>query len=346
MNKQDLLKFAKTKWPNDNFWRKQMTKKQLLYCVASRTYPEATLNNVALIEDKPYVITHLFGPGQDCSDSSDEEDSRRNDDTNLLTEYAQKMEEFERWIVKQKMTVIFNTLSAEEERKRGFPNRHMMAKDIKTRGAETPKVLKEIIEKAERTAKQMNPHFEIFEPRIIKSDPHLPMQMVHGDNTVIDSKDETSEPKLFGGMVVSCIVGIYDNTKLNIQIGSALKKVHIPKGSMIMFNAKTPHAGPANKTDHVHYRLHFSMKKPDVKLVEDTITFFQQCEWCRKLYRAGNAISFHRRDCGMRNDAYAIERKRKRRLASKRNYYEKKHEKSTHDNAANALLLLKCNSDK
>ena len=121
MTKQDLLNFAKTNWPDDNFWRKQLTKKQLLFCVASRTYPEATLNNVALIEDKPYVITHLFGPAQDCSESSDEEDARRQDDAYLLAEYAQKMEEFETWIVKQQMTVIFNTVGAEEERKKGSP---------------------------------------------------------------------------------------------------------------------------------------------------------------------------------------------------------------------------------
>ena len=192
----------------------------------------------------------------------------------------------------------------------------------------------------------MNPQFEIFEPRIIKSDPNLPMQMVHGDNTVIASMQKKSECKLFGGMVVSCIVAIQENTKINIQIGSALKKIHIPKGSMIMFNANSPHAGPANKTDSAHYRLHFSMKKPDVELVEDTITFFQQCEWCKKLYRAGNAISFHRRDCGKRNDAYAMERKRKHQVASKRSYYEKKSKKLNHSNAAKTLLLLKQKGDK
>lgn len=185
----------------------------------------------------------------------------------------------------------------------------MTVKQIRTRGAVTPKILKEIIEKSERTARQMNPQFEIFEQRVIKSDPNLPMQMIHGDNTLINSIEEASDAKIFGGMVVSCIVAIQDNTKLNIQIGLAIKKVHIPKGSMIMFNAKSPHAGQAKKTNHVHYRLHFSMKKPNVKLVDNTITFFQQCEWCRKLYQVGSAVSFHRKDCGMRKDAYAMDRK-------------------------------------
>lgn len=361
MNKKELLKYAESQWPNEMFWKKKLTKQQLLYSVASRTYPEATLNNVALIEDKPYVITHLFGPGHNGSDSSDEEDARREDDENVLNEYAHKMMEFEKWIVKQQMTVIFNRVSAEEEEKNGYPNRYMTVKQIRTRGAATPIILKEIIEKAERTARQMNPQFEIFEPRIIKSDPNLPTQMIHGDNTLIDTIEDASDAKIFGGMVVSCIVAIQDNTKLNIQIGSAIKKVHIPKGCMIMFNAKTPHAGQANKTNDVHYRLHFSMKKPNVKLVDNTITFFQQCEWCRKLYRVGSAITFHRKDCGMRKDAYAMGRKEMRRLAARKHYYKKKGQKLTSEttslvqgdnlstnhtsDAAQTLLLLKCKTD-
>lgn len=72
MNKQELLKYAESQWPNESFGKKKLTKQQLLYSVASRTYPEATLNKVALVEDKPYVITHLFGPGHNVSDSSDE----------------------------------------------------------------------------------------------------------------------------------------------------------------------------------------------------------------------------------------------------------------------------------
>lgn len=321
MSRQDMYKFAESIWPNENFSNSKHSRNQILFRILTRLHLPEVINSYGILEYHTYYMGDLFAT-PDNLDFDPNVDQRRFSTNEIKQIHKLRMKEFEDWVVKQEFTVIFNQKSPEEEMEKGPPNRYMTVKNINSRNADTPKILKNILSKCEKLARSINPLFEIFEPRILKSDPGLPMQMLHGDNTVVEG-EHAGDIKGFHAMAVSGIVALYNDTSIDIQLGTKLQNIPIQVGNCILFKSKTPHCGAANESEsQTNYRLHFSMKKPLTKLVDNTVTFFEQCQWCKMLFRVGDAMRFHKKDCSKRSDSYSLRRKESRRMASRR-YYEK-----------------------
>ena len=115
------------------------------------------------------------------------------------------------------------------------PQRYM---SIETLGVPRTKrdnpFLFDLIKMIDNCGKSFNPLLSIDEMRILKSDPMLTMQQLHGDNSLV-ADAMLAYTKYF--KVLSVIVALEDNTTLDIMIEKHLTTVGIPRGSMIIFDS-------------------------------------------------------------------------------------------------------------
>ena len=131
--------------------------------------------------------------------------------------------------------------------------------------------------------------------RILKSDPMLTLQQLHGDNLlVVDAKLDHS--KHLKALMV--IVALEDNTTPDIMIEKHLTTVGIPKGTMIIFDSAIGHCGSPNDSEFENTRVHCKLKSEDVVMVENTAVEYYPSKFnCGYYGSSRNQHNQHHRNC-------------------------------------------------
>ena len=105
---------------------------------------------------------------------NDEESSQLSSVMNVTNfQFVENMFELDSYVQKLRYEIIFNTnVDPAIEKSKPGPKRYQSEVIPWTsNNSKLPKILKEILGNVSKIAKQINPLFEMFEPRILKCDP-------------------------------------------------------------------------------------------------------------------------------------------------------------------------------
>ena len=131
--------------------------------------------------------------------------------------------------------------------------------------------------------------------KVLKSDPGLTMQHLHGDNPLVGDEYSPHNNHL---KMLSVIVALEDNTTLDIMIEKTLSTVSIPKGSMIIFDSAIGHSGSPNPSNMNIARIHCKMKSDNVIVERNTVVPYYYCQFnCGDYRDSEKKIKEHHRNC-------------------------------------------------
>ena len=253
MTRTKLLKYIKDNHPEINVKHGRPTD-ELIADVAREEFSEHSLKSVGLLETCPYVICPAF---------------------NLKTPSDQKAyDSFQDFAEELHFTPIGNDSFSDDDDvsnadDESGPKRYQsMETLIPPRLRRNNPFLFDLVKTIERCGKSFNPLLCIHEMRVLKSDPKLTMQQLHGDNPLVCDTKTSYEKHL---KILSVIVALEDNTKLDIMVETYLTTIGIPKGSMIIFDSAVGHSGSPNKSELENTRIHCKLKSDNVIIEEDRV---------------------------------------------------------------------------
>ena len=167
--------------------------------------------------------------------------------------------------------------------------------------------------------------------RILKSDPMLTLQQLHGDNSLVTNAKSDYSKYL---KVLSVIVALDDNTKLDIMVEKHLTTVSIPKGSMIIFDSAIGHCGSPNDSEFENTRIHCKLKSEEVVMAKNRVVEYLACKFnCGYYSSTKKQQSEHHCNCRLRPN-YDHRRKIVKR-SDKKYRMKKKLEKNFQGNNSN-----------
>ena len=310
-----LKDFMELNYPDVKL-RNLRDRNSLISLCASRLKSNVELESYGVLDVSPYFIMPIFVDCKGESIVSNDEESGNDDSGDgsnsndkskavLEKEKRKRCSEFENKIEKTmsyfkslEYKVIRNrkNITPEEEEKLEGPKRwQSLPLEISpSKVRKLPNLLKRVISSIASLGRKLNPMFELSDLRILKSDPGLVAQFVHGDNT--SYWDEGTGKEKTNAMVVSGLVAFEEKTVLDISYGKQLEHVEVNVGQTIVFKASQAHRGSANNSQKDHYRLHYTLKKRATKLIHNNLVFVNQCEFCGA-YRRASAADSHKRSC-------------------------------------------------
>lgn len=289
----------------------QMNRNTLISLCASKIKTKFELESYGVLDVSPYFIMPIFVDYESqlkVSDNEESDDGEVNDTSRSVfekekskrvVEFQNSLKETMNFFKKLDFKVIRNNKSVppEDEENLMSPKRWQslpLDATSPTKLKKLPKLLQNVISSLSSIGRKLNPMFELSDLRILKSDPGLAAQFVHGDNT--SYVDSISGKEKTNAMVVSGIVAFEDNTLLDIAYGKQLTSVLVERGHTIVFKASQAHRGSSNITPNEQYRLHYTLKKHEMKLIDNNLVFVDPCNFCGGYYRS-STIGSHRRSC-------------------------------------------------
>jgi len=279
MSRTKLIKYVKTKYPDIDA-KHGRPSDDLISDVAKREYSERSLGTVGVLETTPYVICPVFH-------------LKNLSDQKSFDKFKQFINELSFEPIGNESFSERNINNPEDESdpKRYQSNETLMLPKLKK---DNP-FLFQLVKTIAKTGKSFNPLLCIDEMRILKSDPMLPIQKLHGDNSlVVDAKSEYSKFL----KVLTVIVALDDNTTLDIMIDKHLTNVPIPKGSMIIFDSAIGHCGSANTSSIENIRVHCKLKSRDIILAKNTVVEYEPCMYeCGQYFSCRAKRKEHHRNC-------------------------------------------------
>ena len=343
---KDLKEFMELNYPDVSL-KGLGNRNSLISLCASKLKSDVELRSYGVLDVCPYFVMPIFVDYQsdfivskddDSGDDDSGDGSNSNDKskeilekerTRRCSEFKKKIEETMRYFKSLEYKVIRNkkNITPEEEEKVEGPKRwqslplYISPSKVKN----LPKLLHEVIGSIASLGRKLNPMFELSDVRILKSDPGLVAQFVHGDNT--SYWDARTGKEKTNAMVVSGLVAFEEKTVLDISYGKQLTHVEVNVGQTIVFKASQAHRGSANQSNKEHYRLHYTLKKPATELIDNNLVFLHRCKFCDGYHRA-SSLDSHRRSCSANPNSanrrkYLCQNARKMREKEKANKKQK-----------------------
>ena len=260
MSRTKLLKYIKHKHPEISVKHGRPTD-DLIADVAREEYSERSLKSVGLLETFPNVICPAFN-------------LRKPSDQKAYNNFRKFADNLYFTTIGNDSFTEHNDAGADDTSK---PQRYQSIETMRLpRTKRDNPFLFDLIKTIDKCGKSFNPLLSIDEMRILKSDPMLKLQHLHGDNSLV--ADAKSDYRKYL-KVLSVIVALEDNTTLDIMIEKHLTTVGIPKGSMIIFDSAIGHSGSPNDSKFENTRVHCNLKSEDVDIVKNTVVEYYPCKF-------------------------------------------------------------------
>lgn len=294
MTVKQLKSFLRENYPEVPFGA-TAKKNELIDLAINSHYPKHILNGVNVLDDYEYVKLPFL-------------------DLKELDYLCYDIGEL-------KYSVIFNEGTPEEEKIKKGPKRYQSDPLIIGTRQCNP-ILFAIKKRLDDLAGKFNPLLKVDEIRFMKSEPFVERQMVHADNTEIDTGDDNNPME--NTLVLSAIIPLSGNSVFYISFREKLRKVIIHRGEILLFKSEHAHCGAENNQPIDNLRIHVTFHDMKNKLKENQIHLRFQCCHCHAYVKTKIQLKYHQIDCRENTSEVSLRRKKKK----KQHYHEKKKKKS------------------